>query len=109
MINTNLINNGVSREEKKDMEVFVLSMNNDKEWHSKMTKIFIDSLTATEHWNKIMLRREGELLQVKEVEKELKENGFLLFTFIDGFGRKWGIELNKEKIINKPSQDVFQK
>ena len=33
-----------------------------------------------------------------QVNKELKDNDFLLFTFIDGFGRKQAIELKHTKV-----------
>ena len=32
------------------------------------------------------------------IEKELEDNNFLLFTFIDGFGRKQSIELKSVKV-----------
>mgnify|MGYP003132019292 CR=1 FL=1 len=80
------------------MKVIVLSMNNDKEWHSANQEIFLDLFTAVAKWNKIMLTHKAELLQVNQAREELEENGFLLFTFTDKSDRKWGIELNEQQI-----------
>ena len=55
--------------------------------------VFYSTTTATKEWNGIMLEHKEKLLQVNEVKKELKDHVSLLFTYIDGFGRKQAIEL----------------
>ena len=79
------------------MEMITITRTNDKEWHTSV-QLFFGLVTATQEWNKEMLRHEEKLLQVKQVKKRLKKQGFLLFTFKDGFGRKWAIELKRTKI-----------
>jgi len=79
------------------MFVFSLTMSNDKDWIAT-TDIFFTMSRATQAWNNLMLSHKAKLLQVKQVKKALKKDGFLLFTFIDGFGRKWGYKLKKTKV-----------
>jgi len=79
------------------MEMITITRTNDKEWHAS-TDLFLSADVATQEWNKEMLRHEEKLLQVKQVKKRLKKQGFLLFTFTDGFDRKWAIELKRTKI-----------
>ena len=79
------------------MEVITLTRTSNKEIFIN-TDVFFTVARATKEWNGIMLDHKEELLQVDEVKKELKDNDFLLFTFIDGFGRKQSIELKSVKV-----------
>ena len=74
------------------MKVITLTRTSNKDIFVSID-VFLGVSVATKKWNGIMLDHEEELLQVDEVKKELKDNDFLLFTFIDGFGRKQAIEL----------------
>ena len=60
--------------------------------------VFLSVAEATKKWNGMMLDHKEKLLQVEEVNKELEDNDFLLFTFIDDFGRKQAIELKHTKV-----------
>ena len=79
------------------MEVITLTRTSNKEIFIN-TNVFFSVARATKEWNGIMLDHKEELLQVDEVKKELKDNNFLLFTFVDGFGRKQSIELKSVKV-----------
>ena len=79
------------------MEVITLTRTSNKEIFIN-TDVFRSVARATKEWNGIMLEHKEELLQVDKVKKELKDNDFLLFTFIDGFGRKQSIELKSVKV-----------
>ena len=79
------------------MEVLTLTNTNNKDFFVNVS-VFLDVSTATKTWNGIMLDHKGELLQVAEVKKQLKDDGFLLFTFKDGFDRKQAFELSFKKI-----------
>ena len=79
------------------MKVITLTRTSNKEIFIN-TNVFFTVARATKEWNGIMLNYKEELLQIDEVEKELKDNNFLLFTFVDGFGRKQSIELKSIKV-----------
>ena len=79
------------------MKVITLTRTSNKEIFIN-TDVFLSVARATKEWNGIMLNHKEELLQIDQVEKELKDNNFLLFTFIDGFGRKQSIELKSVKV-----------
>ena len=79
------------------MEVITLTRTSNKEIFIN-TNVFFSVARATKEWNGIMLNHKEELLQVDEVKKELEDNNFLLFTFVDGFGRKQSIELKSVKV-----------
>tara|TARA_R100000093_G_C1883220_1_gene54752 strand:+ start:282 stop:527 length:246 start_codon:yes stop_codon:yes gene_type:complete len=79
------------------MKVITLTRTSNKEIFIN-TNVFFSVARATKEWNGIMLDHKEELLQVDEVKKELKDNDFLLFTFVDGFGRKQSIELKSVKV-----------
>jgi len=79
------------------MKVITLTRTSNKDIFIS-TDVFFSVTTATKEWNGIMLDHKEGLLQVDEVKKELKDNDFLLFTFIDGFGRKQSIELKSVKV-----------
>jgi hypothetical protein len=78
------------------MEMITFTRTNDKELHVS-TDLFFGANVATQEWNKAMLQHEEELLQIKQVKKRLKKDG-LFFTFTDGFGRKWALEMKRTKI-----------
>ena len=79
------------------MKVIILTRTSDKDIFIS-TDVFFSVARATKEWNGIMLNHKEELLQIDQVEKELKDNNFLLFTFVDGFGRKQSIELKSVKV-----------
>ena len=79
------------------MKVITLTRTSNKEIFIN-TNVFFSVARATKEWNGIMLNHKEELLQVDEVKKELEDNNFLLFTFVDGFGRKQSIELKSVKV-----------
>ena len=79
------------------MKVITLTRTSNKEIFIN-TNVFFTVARATKEWNGIMLNHKEELLQVDEVKKELEDNNFLLFTFVDGFGRKQSIELKSVKV-----------
>ena len=79
------------------MKVITLTRTSNKEIFIN-TNVFFSVARATKEWNGIMLDHKEELLQIDEVKKELKDNNFLLFTFVDGFGRKQSIELKSVKV-----------
>lgn len=80
------------------MRIFTITRSNNKEWYSANVELFINLETAVKEWNSIMLSHKGELWQVEEARQEIKENNFILFTFVDTFGRKWGMTLEATKI-----------
>ena len=79
------------------MKVITLTRTSNKEIFIN-TNVFFTVARATKESNGIMLNHKEELLQIDQVEKELKDNNFLLFTFVDGFGRKQSIELKSVKV-----------
>tara|TARA_R100001082_G_C4313164_1_gene137719 strand:+ start:240 stop:491 length:252 start_codon:yes stop_codon:yes gene_type:complete len=83
------------------MELFTITQNNDQEWHTLNVELFLDLKTAVSNWNKKMIFNNSRLWQVSEVEESLKEDGFVLFTYKDTFGRKWATELTKTKITTR--------
>ena len=77
------------------MRVITLARTNNKEWLS-FVDVFHDVPTALIFWNGEMLRNDGDFVTLKEGEKALKEDG-LLFTFVDGFDRKWALSLKSQE------------
>mgnify|MGYP003628880182 CR=1 FL=1 len=75
---------------------FLITKTNDKEWFVT-TDLFWNLSKAVETWNGLMLRQKGDLLHLDEVKARLKDDEFnsILFTFIDGFERKWAFELKE--------------
>ena len=60
--------------------------------------VFYSITTATKEWNGIMFEHKEDLLQVEEVEEELKDHASLLFIYKDGFGRKQSCQLRYTKV-----------
>jgi hypothetical protein len=79
------------------MKVFTITTTNDKEWFNR-AEVFMDFKSALTEWNGIMLDRDMQVLQLDEAGKRLEEDEFLLHTYIDDYGRKWGVELSKTKL-----------
>tara|TARA_R110002020_G_scaffold73987_2_gene189669 strand:- start:625 stop:876 length:252 start_codon:yes stop_codon:yes gene_type:complete len=80
------------------MKIFTITRSNNKEWHSANAELFINLETAVKEWNIVMLLHGAELWQVEDARQEIKETGFILFTYTDNFNRKWGFSLQKTKI-----------
>jgi hypothetical protein len=73
------------------MKVITLTRSNDKESFVSVD-VFKDVFSALVFWNGEMLMKDGDFVKLKEGKKALEEDG-LVFTYVDGFDRKWAFIL----------------
>ena len=85
-------------------KVFTITQTNDKEWTNHVTA-YANMETAISHYQRIVFNSTGKEIPTKEVKYELTEVGesYSFTTYIDSFGRKWGIELKETTVQNDNS------
>jgi hypothetical protein len=81
--------------------IFTITQTNDKEWTNHVTA-YANMETAISHYQRIVFNSTGKEITKKEIHGELTEVGesYSFTTYIDSFGRKWGVELKETTVQN---------